>query len=98
MKFSQPLTIRLKNGQTITQDSFNLILTDDSHSKRVIAQLLPVTKPFILWEDNTYDTIGDYTQLQAENRLKQILGNDPASKLTTPEPKPFVVNPISNHK
>ena len=84
--------------RSITQDSFNLILTDDSHSKRVIAQLLPVTKPFILWEKEAYDAIGDYTQVQAENRLLEILGDDPSSKLTTPEPKPLVTNPMPNHK
>lgn len=93
MTFDSPLTIRLRNGQTVTRDTFNLILTDDSRSRRVVAQLLPVSKPFVLWEGDAYDAVGDYTQAAAEARLLEVLGGDPASKLTTPEPKPMPLPP-----
>lgn len=89
MIFPQPLTIRLRNGQIITQSQFRLILTDDSHSRRVVAQLLPVSKPFTLWHGGAYDAAGDYTQAAAEARLREVLGSDPAAMLTTPEPQPF---------
>lgn len=89
MTFDQPLTIRLRNGQTITQSEFRLILTDDAHSRRVVAQLLPVSKPFTLWHGAAYDAAGDYTQAQAESRLREVLGPDPAAMLTTPEPRPY---------
>lgn len=91
MTFSQPLTIRLRNGQTITQSAFRLILTDDSYSRRVVAQLLPVSKPFTLWHGAAYDAAGDYTQAAAEARLREVLGSDPAAMLTTPEPQPFPI-------
>lgn len=90
MHFDNPLTVRLRTGQVITQSDWNLVLTDDSRNRRVVAQLLPVTKPFILWQGDAYDTISDYTQAQAEARLLAVLGSDPAAALTTPESKPFV--------
>lgn len=31
----------------------------------------------VLWEGVSYDLAGDYTQLQIENRLKEILLNNP---------------------
>jgi hypothetical protein len=89
MIFPQPLTIRLRNGQTIAQSEFRLILTDDSHSRRVVAQLLPVSKPFTLWQGDSYESAGDYTQAQAEARLLEVLGPDPAAALTVPEPQPL---------
>ena len=89
MIFPQPLTIRLRNGQTITRDTFNLIITDDSRSRRAVAQLLPVSKPFTLWHGAAYDAAGDYTQAQAEARLLEVLGPDPAASLTVPEPTPI---------
>jgi len=89
MTFPQPLTIRLRNGQSITQSEFRLILTDDSHSRRVVAQLLPVSKPFTLWQGDAYDAAGDYTQAAAEARLLEVLGSDPAAALTTPAPTPM---------
>jgi hypothetical protein len=90
MKFPKPLTVRLRTGQTIVQSDFNLVLTDDSRNKRVVAQLLPVSKPFTLWSGDAYDAAGDYTQSQAEARLLEILGPNPAAMLTTPDPKPLV--------
>lgn len=92
MTFDSPLTVRLKNGMMVTKADWNLILTDDSRSKRVVAQLLPVSTPFILWQGAAYDAIGDYTQAQAETRLREILGEDPAAALTTPAP-PVVLPP-----
>lgn len=86
MIFEEPLSIRLKNGQIIERNQFNLVLTDDSNNHRVVAQLLPVTKPFILWSGMEYINIGDYTQAQAEARLLEILGNNPAQMLSIPEP------------
>ena len=89
MTFPQPLTIRFRNGQTVTRDTFNLVITDDSKNRRVVAQLLPVSKPFTLWHEETYDAAGDYTQSQAEARLLEVLGPDPAAALSTPAPKPM---------
>ena len=89
MTFPEPLTIRFRNGQTVTRDTFNLVITDDSKNRRVVAQLLPVSKPFVLFQGDAYDAAGDYTQAQAEARLLEVLGPDPAAALTVPEPQPM---------
>jgi hypothetical protein len=89
MTFPEPLTIRLRDGQVVARDTFNLVLTDDSRNRRVVAQLLPVSRPFTLWHGSAYDAAGDYTQAQAEARLLEVLGPDPAAMLTTPEPPPM---------
>lgn len=86
MIFDPPLTVRLRNGQTVTRSEFNLVLTDDSHNRRVVAQLLPVSKAIKLWEGLAYDEAGDYTQAQAESRLREVLGADPVAVLTAPPP------------
>lgn len=88
MTFTSPLVVRLRNGQTITQSTFRLIITDDSYSRRVVAQLLPVSKPFTLWQGDEYDAVGDYTQAAAEARVLEVLGEDPASVLSVPPPPP----------
>lgn len=88
MNFDSPITVRLRNGMTITRRTLNLVLTDDSKNRRVIAQLLPVSKPLLLWEGEEYEEIGDYTQSQAEARVLEVLGPDPAAVLTTPPPPP----------
>ena len=38
----------------------------------------------ILWEGEDYKAVGDWTQAQAEARVMQILGTDPASVLSKP--------------
>lgn len=88
MTFDRPLTVRLRNGVTITQSDFRIVLTDDAYSRRVVAQLLPASKPFVLWQGNDYEAIGDYTQAEAENRTRELLGADPASMLSVPPPVP----------
>jgi hypothetical protein len=35
----------------------------------------------ILWEGDAYKSIGDWTQLQAEARIVELLGNDPVAVL-----------------
>lgn len=90
MKFASPLTVRLRSGQVLVADEFNLVITDDAHSRRVVAQLLPVTKPFLLWEGDAYTAAGDYTQAHAEERLREILGENPTAALSVAEPQPYV--------
>jgi len=89
MTFPGPLTIRFRNGEIVTRDTFNLVITDDSKSRRVVAQLLPVSTPFTLWHGAAYDLAGDYTQAQAEARLLEVLGPDAAAALSVPEPSPM---------
>lgn len=83
------ITLNL-NNRNIEIDGISLILNDDSFSKNVSCRLvltqsmpngrsrpvpLPI-KPLTLWSGADYDTIGDYTQNQAEQKVLELLGND----------------------
>lgn len=84
MNLPSPISINLPiNSGTITR-TFNelpLILIDNSKLKKVQAQMPPFYKLLTLWENESYNQIGDYTQSQAEARVLELLGNNPASGL-----------------
>lgn len=86
--FPNPITVRLRNGQSLTRKSFSLALLDVGDQKTVYAMLPPLTKRVTLWEGAAYDAAGDYTQAQAEARLMEVLGIDPAAVLSEPVPAP----------
>lgn len=86
--FPSPITARLRNGQSLTKQTFPLALLDASDQRVVYAMLPPLTKRVTLWQGAAYDAAGDYTQSQAEARLLEVLGSDPAASLSEPAPKP----------
>jgi len=79
--FPSPITVRLRNGQTLTRQAFGFALLDVADDKKVYAMLIPVTTRVTLWSGADYDAAGDYTQAQAEERLREVLGADPAAVL-----------------
>jgi hypothetical protein len=58
---------------TRTFSELPLTLIDDSRARRVLARL-SFCPPLLLWEGETYDAVGDYTQAQAEARVLELLG------------------------
>jgi hypothetical protein len=87
--FPNPITVRLRTGKTLTKQAFSLALLDVQSDKAVYAMLFPVTKRIPLWQGEAYDAAGDYTQAQAEARLMEVLGSDPASVLSEPAYQPL---------
>lgn len=86
MNLSSPITIQPPIVHDIVHpsfviDSLDIMLLDNSKYKTVSAILLPSTRPLLLWCGETYDTIGDYTQAQAEARILELLGDDPKSMI-----------------
>lgn len=71
----------LKNLATITLNELKLVILDDVNAKTCSVRISPFPKPLVLWSGNDYDLAGDYTQEQLENKLLEVLGNDPASVL-----------------
>lgn len=73
------------NGKLITEEititELYPILIDNNRRKSVVAQLIPFFDTIMLWANEEYDSIGDYTQAQAENRILEILGDDPSNIL-----------------
>jgi hypothetical protein len=73
----------------------DLVLTDNIKTKTVYASIIGIPSPIILWSGEDYDHIDDWTQVQAENKLLEILGNNPSETLRALFPKTLEENP--NH-
>lgn len=74
--------MQLKTPITITEiitELTNIVLTDNAARRTVSAtyrtQNGAALAPVVLWEGAAYDAIGDYTQVQAEERLIEFLTN-----------------------
>jgi len=78
------------NNRNIEINNLNLSIIDDTLMKSISCRLIPMhnlpngqsrplflpLKPLTLWSGEEYDSIGDWTQAQAENRVLELLGND----------------------
>jgi hypothetical protein len=81
------------NPTPLVLDSLDLVFNDNVKTKTVYAIVIGVPNSILLWSGDQYDNIGDWTQVQAENRLMDVLGNDPASALRALFPKTLEENP-----
>lgn len=66
---------------TITFTEFKLTIIDDVAAKFVKVRIEGVPLHIVLWSGDLYDAIGDYTQTQVEQRLLEVLGDEPAVTL-----------------
>jgi predicted Fe-S protein YdhL (DUF1289 family) len=87
-------------GQIIYPDplvlnNLDLIFTDNAKAKTVFVTVIGIPAAITLWSTDEYDNIGDWTQAQAENKLVELLGDDPAAKLRSLFPKTLEETP--NH-
>jgi len=81
------------NPPPLVLDSLDLVFNDNVKTKTVYAIVIGVPNSILLWSGDQYDNIGDWTQVQAENRLMDVLGNDPASALRALFPKTLEEDP-----
>lgn len=65
------------NFNPITLNKLDFILIDNPKDKKAIVNIRPFPLPLVLWEGAAYEAAGDYTQLMIENKIKELLGNDP---------------------
>lgn len=75
MKLATPVTLTV-DGTELVLDSLAPVFIDDSARKIVLARLHPVLRPLMLWRNDAYDTIGDWTQAQAEAKILELLGEN----------------------
>lgn len=73
------LTVTLESPITISNNIVvnEIIITkviDEIHRKKAIA-ICYNYKPFVLWEGNSYDDAGQWTDTDVINRVKQIITN-----------------------
>lgn len=105
MKLIQPINIQPppysnNNGQILHPDPIILneifpIYIDNELDKTVKVQIPQIPVLITLWQGPDYDAIGDWTQNQAENRLWEVLGDDPSKTIRSLYPKTLEENP--NH-
>lgn len=91
MNLSNPITITrpsftrqdgtIKTFDPIVLESLDLTIVDNNNRKKVSVLIYPFPKSLTLWENTSYDMIGDYTQAQVEDRVNELLGNDPSKVL-----------------
>jgi hypothetical protein len=78
MQLPNKITITNQTGSLQEIDHLDLVVIDHNPRKTVLCHIDPYLTPLVLWKDKEYDTVGDYTQSQIENRVLEILGNNPA--------------------
>jgi len=78
MELINKITITNHVGAIQEIDHLDLIVVDHNSKKTVLCHIDPYLTPLVLWKDQEYDVIGDYTQKQIEDRVLEILGNNPS--------------------
>lgn len=91
MNLTNPITITppsftkkdgtIRTFDPIVLESLDITIIDSNDRKSVIVKIDPCQRPLVLWENESYDAVGDYTQAQVEARINELLGNDPSKVL-----------------
>ena len=80
MILQTPITLMINNEQVETSN-LDILIMDHQSRKIVLARIGPAFMPLVLWRGNDYDTAGDYTQTQVEDRILELLGENPQVRL-----------------
>lgn len=76
------ITVRgMARKRTVTFGALSLTIIDTASRRLCHAHIGGCRQMLLLWSGGDYDAAGDYTQEQAENRLREVLGADPAAVL-----------------
>jgi hypothetical protein len=74
MKLDNAVTIDLGSGDPLVLNDLDVVIFDHQSRKLVLAKVHPAANLFPLWKGQEYDEVGDYTQAQVEERIKELLG------------------------
>ena len=77
-----PPSIPLKDGNSktfnsVTLNELDVTIVDNVQRKSVVVQIKGIPFPLVLWNGESYDKAGDYTQAMVESRILELLGNEP---------------------
>jgi hypothetical protein len=75
MNLPSPVTVTL-NGHEHTFATLPVTLIDSTALRSVRVQMRPFMKLLTLWQGESYDAAGDYTQAQVEARVLEVLGSN----------------------
>lgn len=79
MKLPAEITIQIPDSdKTLKISELPITLIDSTQHRTVHAHIniFPFFKTLVLWQNEEYDNVGDYTQAQAETRILELLGDD----------------------
>jgi hypothetical protein len=103
MKLSDPITIKPPaisdhNGKIFQPPELYftelmLMYFDNPHTKTLSVSIQQIPQIIVLYENDEYDAIGDWTKKQAEAKLLNILGDNPAKYLRSLFVKTLEENP-----
>ena len=103
MKLPFPVTItpppysdgtgKVTQPEPIVLDTLNITYMDTPSSKSLSARIDRFPTNLILYTGEEYTSAGDWTQQQAELRVLEVLGSDPAAKLRSLFPKTMEEDP-----
>lgn len=84
----QPNPMRKSDGsfktlKPITLNKLDFVILDNVNKKICSVRIKPFPTPLVLWSGDDYDNAGDYTQSELEDRLLEVLGDNPAEILKT---------------
>jgi len=79
--FSDIKTNKVINPDPITLDKLSVIYIDNEENKLLLAQIKNIPSNIILYQNQDYDNLGDWTRSQAESRLLEIIGPNVESYL-----------------
>lgn len=83
--FQQPPIVRangeIRSYDPITTDELQITIFDEPQEKLCAVSIVNCQLPLLLWQKESYDAAGDYTQAQVEARVLELLGDDPKSVL-----------------
>ena len=76
IQFSEPKTLKTYPARQIIADKMVItMLIDDPIKKMVIATTQGYPDRIVLWQDDDYDAIGQWTDADVINRIKEIYGD-----------------------
>jgi len=70
--FDQPKDIVLRPQQSATYDKLNIIGMMDYPEQKIVKAIIVELGEVILWQGAEYDTIGQWTDTDVINRIKEI--------------------------
>jgi len=103
MKLPFPVTItpppysdgtgKVTQPEPIVLDTLNITYMDTPSNNSLSARIDRIPTNLILYSGEEYTSAGDWTQQQAELRVLEVLGSDPAAKLRSLFPKTMEEDP-----
>lgn len=79
ISLSSPITVDPPNMgilklKKVTLDSIDYTVTYDNTRRRAIAIIKKIGLPLVLWEGDDYDSVGQFTDEDVENRVEELIG------------------------